>query len=220
MELDDLKSTFRTLEQRLAHESNLNLQAQRERKRVRMQASLWPLYLSNAAQVLLGLFLAFLVGPFWVSHLDEPHLLIAGVFVHAYAVVMIALGARTLTLLLSLDFGEPVLEIQKRLARVRRAYIRSALIIGLPWWLLWLPFAMLLFEMQGFDLYANFSRAWFFTNVVFGFVGMLATLLYCRALWYRPSDAAEAHKLEKGWVGRRLINVQRFLDDLAAFEKE
>jgi hypothetical protein len=220
MELDELKQTLRAMEERLAHESRLNLETRRERGRERIQASLWPLYATHAAEILLGLFLAIAVGPFWVSRLDEPHLLIAGVIVHVYAVAMIALGGWTLSLLLTLDFSAPVVAIQERLARVRRAYIRSGLVVGLPWCLLWIPFGMLSFEMLGFDIYANFSRAWFFSNVAVGSVVMLVALWLCRGLWYRPSDAAEARKLEESWGGKRLQNVQRFLDELAEFAKE
>jgi serine/threonine-protein kinase len=220
MELDDLKQTLRALEQRLAHESRMTLKAQHERKRRRMHTGLWPLYLTHAAEMVFGLFLTLLVGPFWVSHLDEPHLLIAGVVIHVYAVVMIALSARTLTLLWTLDFGAPVLAIQERLARVRRSYIRAGLIVGLPWWFLWLPFSMLFFEMLGFDLYADTSPAWFVSNVVFSVAGMLVTLWFSRALWYRPADAAHRRKLEQAWGGRSLLNVQRCLDELAEFAKE
>lgn len=220
MELDDLKQTLRTMEQRLAHESRLNLETRREQNRARMHANLWPLYATHAAEILLGLFLALAVGPFWVSRLDQPHLLIAGVIVHVYAVAMMALGGRTLALLLNVDFSAPVVAIQERLARVRRAYVRSGLIVGLPWTLLWIPFGMLFFEMLGFDVYANFSRSWFFSNVAVSAVIMLGALWLSRGLWYRPSDAAEARKLEESWGGKRLLNVQRFLDELAEFAKE
>jgi hypothetical protein len=220
MELDELKQTLRAIEARLADESKLNLESRRELKRAGVRASLWPLYLTHGAEILLGLLLALVVGPFWVSHIDQPHLLIAGVIVHAYAVAMMALGGWTLSLLLKLDFGAPVVAIQERLARVRRAYIRSGLIVGLPWCFLWIPFGMLFFEMLGFDIYASFSRAWFFSNVAISAVIMLVTLWFCRGLWYRPSSGAEARKLEETWGGKRLLNVQRFLNELAEFARE
>jgi hypothetical protein len=220
MELDELKQTLQSMEERLADVSRLNLETRRERSRKSVPASLWPLYATHAAEVLLGLALALVVGPFWVGHLGEPHLAIAGVIVHVYAVAMIALGARMLSLLMTLDFGAPVVAIQGRLARVRRAYIRSGLIVGLPWCFLWIPFGMLFFEMLGFDIYTRFSRAWLFGNLAVCAVVLLVTLWLCRGLWYRPPDAAEARKLEETWGGKRLMSVQRFLDELADFAKE
>jgi serine/threonine-protein kinase len=220
MELDDLKQAFRTLEEGLAHQSRLNLEARSDRSRARLQASLWPLYATHAAEILLGLALALAVGPFWVSHLEEPHLLIAGVVVHVYAVAMIALGSRTLALLSSVDFSAPVVSIQQRLARVRRAYLLSGLVVGLPWCMLWIPFSMLFVEMLGFDFYASFSRAWFWSNVGVSAVIMLVALWLCRELWFRPSDPAEARKLAESSSGRRLLRVQSLLDELAEFAKE
>lgn len=220
MELDELKDTIRTVEQHLARESRLELQVRQEHARLCAQRSLWPVYLQGAVVAAIGILLALVVGPFWVSHLDQPHLLAAGVIVHVYAVAMIVRGARMLTLLWTMDLAAPVLAVQEQLARARLAYIRGGLIIGLPWWFLWMPVAMLLFAMRGFDLYASTSRAWFVTNVVVCVVGMLATLWFSRALWYRPDDAAQARALEGEWSGRRLLNVQRFLDELAEFQKE
>jgi hypothetical protein len=220
MELDELKDAMRALEQRVARESRLNLEARQEHVELRAHRSLWPVYLQAAALVAIGVLLTLVVGPFWVSNLDQPHLLVAGVIVHVYAVAMIARGTRMLTLLWTMDFSAPVLVVQEQLARVRLAYIRGGLVIGLPWWFLWLPVAMVLFAMQGYDLYANTSPAWFVGNLVVGVVGMLATLWFSRALWYRPDNAARARALEGEWGGRRLLNVQRFLDELAAFQKE
>lgn len=220
MELDDLKQTLRAMEERLAHEGRLNLEARREQTRAGLQGGLWPLYATHAAEIVLGVVLALAVGPFWMSHLHEPQLAVAGVIVHVYAVAMIALGARMLALLVSVDFGAPVVTIQRRLALVRRAFIRSGLVVGLPWCVLWIPFGMLFFEMLGFDLYANFSRAWFLSNVAVSTAVMLVALWLCRGLWYRPSDGAEARSLEASWGGKRLLRVQTFLDELAAFAKE
>lgn len=219
MELDELKETLRSMEARLAEESALNLEMRIERKRARVQASLWPLYMTHGVELLLGLGLALIAGSFWVNSIDQPHMLIAGLIVHIYAVAMMALGGLTLYLLLKVDFGEPVVTIQERLTRLRRAHIRNSLIIGLPWCFLWIPFGMLLFGMLGFDIYANFSHAWFFSNVAVCLAILLFLLWRCRGLWYRSSDAA-ARKLDETWAGRRLVNVQSFLDELAEFARE
>ena len=220
MELDELKDTIRALEQRLARESRLDLHGRQEHARLRAQRSLWPVYVQSAVVAAIGILLTLVVGPFWVSHLDQPHLLAAGVIVHVYAVAMIVRGARMLTLLWTMDLAAPVLAVQEQLARARLAYIRGGLIIGLPWWFLWMPVAMLLLAMQGVDMYANTSRAWFVSNIVVCAAGMLATLWFSRALWYRPDNAAQARALEGEWGGRRLLNVQRFLGELAEFQKE
>jgi hypothetical protein len=220
MELDELKDSIRALEQRLARDSQLDLHGRQEHARLRAQRSLWPLYVQGGVVAAIGVLLTLVIGPFWVSHLDLPHLLAAGVIVHLYAVAMIVRGVRMLTLLWTVDLAAPVLAVQEQLARARLGYIRGGLIVGLPWWFLWMPVAMLLFAMQGIDLYANTSSAWFVTNVVVCVAGMLTTLWFSRALWYRPDDAAQARALEGEWSGRRLLTVQRFLGELAEFRKE
>jgi serine/threonine-protein kinase len=220
MELDDLKQALQVLEQRVQQQSAFTLRGERQQTRDRMRAALWPLFLAHAAQIAVGLTLAFVVGPFWATRLTEPHLLVAGIALHAYAVLMIVLGARMLALLWRLDFAAPVVTIQQQLALVRRSYIRAGLVIGVPWWLLWMPLGLVLFEMGGVDLYPYADMRWLVANLVVGTAGAGVTLWLCRGLWYRPTDTAEARELEKTWGGRSLQNVQRFLDDLAEFAKE
>ena len=220
MELDDLKESLRSLEARLDKESRLNLDTRIERKRSRVRASLWPFYLMNGVQVLVGLMLALAVGPLWVGSFDQLHLFIAGLIVHVYAVAMMALGGPMLALLFKLDFSAPVVSIQRQLAHLQRAYIRNGLILGLPWCLLWIPFGMLLFQNFGFDVFASFSRTWFFANVAVGTVVGLVALWMCRGLWFRPTNEADARKLEETWGGRRLLEARRLLDELAEFTDE
>src|SRR5262245_27982885 len=162
MELDDLKQAFWTLEGRMERQSTLNERIYKEQKLDRTRASLRPLVWGHAGQAALGVLLTLLAGPFWWKHPDNPHLVIAGVIVYVYAVLMIALGARVLVRLYNLDFDAPVIAIQKQLAELRRSYLNCGLVIGLPWWLLWIPFAMV---MSGFDLYTRATRAWIIANI-------------------------------------------------------
>jgi hypothetical protein len=48
----------------------------------------------------------------------------------------------------------------------------------------------------------------------------LVALWLCRGLWYRQSDAAQESGLEATWGGKRLLNVQRFPDELAEFARD
>jgi hypothetical protein len=217
MELDDLKPIFGKLDAALARQRAVNLHVVKAHRENRLRASLRPLVWAHVAQVGVGLLIAISAGKFWVEHLADPHLLVAGALVHAYAVVMIALGSRMLALLYGLDFAAPVLAIQKQMAQVRRSYVRCGLVVGLPWWLLWLPFTMLVLRMAGFDIYPYFSPAWLVTNVLVAIVGISATLWLCRSLWHPRFERAD--KIEAA-AGNGLAKVQAFLDEIAQFEKE
>src|SRR3546814_10367088 len=64
---------------------------------------------------------------------------------HVYGIAVIIFGGVMLGRISRIDFSTPVLNLQKQLASVRRQYVIGGMCVGLPWWLLWVPCAMLVF---------------------------------------------------------------------------
>jgi RNA polymerase sigma factor (sigma-70 family) len=217
MELDDLKQAVANLDRGVTQMRSLGVGEYKDRRLDRTRASLRPVLWERAGQVALGVVLAIAVGPFWWSRLTEPVMMGAGLVLHAYAILMIALGIRAIVAVRTLDLDAPVIEIQKALASLRRSYVVTGFVVGLPWWLLWIPLAMVVF---GFDLVAGASRAWLVTNLIVGVVGIAATLWYYRHLWVEPADSERRRTLEKSAAGTGFRNAQRFLDEIARFERE
>jgi len=218
MELDDLKSAWQILDRRLEQQSALNLHLFREGKLDKTRSSLRPLVSGQVLQILFGAALAIFSATFWTQHRDAPHLLIAGLLMHAYAIMTIVFAGVTLGRMGRIDYAAPVLSIQKQLARLRRLYIINGMCVGLPWWVLWVPFLQMLF-MGGFgaDLYANLG-AWYWANVAAGLVGLLGTWWLHR--WSRdPRRARIAQAIDASVTGSSLRNAQRQLDEIARFEQ-
>ena len=117
----------------------------------------------------------------------------------------------------TLDLDAPVVEIQKALARLRRSYVMTGFVVGMPWWLLWIPLAMVIF---GIDLAGRFSWAWLVTNVVMGIAGIAGTLWYFRHLWMEPEDSERRRRIEASVLGQSFRTAQGFLDEIARFERE
>jgi Na+/melibiose symporter-like transporter len=130
---------------------------------------------------------------------------------------MIALGVRVIVSIRTLDLDAPVVEIQRALARLRRSYVMTGFIVGLPWWLLWIPFVMFVF---GIDLNGRFSWNWLITNLVIGVVGIVGTLWSFRRLWIAPVDSEQRRSIEVSASGKSFRSAQRFLDEIAGFERE
>lgn len=217
MELDDLKATFQTLNANLERQNALNLALLRESRKEKARHGLRPLVWGQALQMGLGLLLALVSAGFWTTHRQVPHLLLTGLLLHAYGLVMILFGARMQVLLHRVDFGAPVLEIQKRLARLRRFYVVGGLWIGLPWFLLWLPFMTMVFMgLFGADLWVN-APGLFISGFVIGVGGLVLTLVFHRWAQGRPTLA---RKWADALAGASLTRAQRLLDELADFERE
>jgi serine/threonine-protein kinase len=217
MELDDLKATFQDLNARLDRQNALNLSLLRENRQEKARHGLRPLAWGQALQMAAGALLVLGSASFWWNHRDVPHLLATGLLFHAYGLALILCGVRMQVLLHRVDFGAPVVEIQKQLARLRRFYVVGGLWIGLPWWLLWMPFmAMVFMGLFGVDMYVNAPQM-VGINLAVGLTGLLLTWLFHRWAQGRPSLA---RKLSDSIAGTSLTRVQGLLDEISRFERE
>jgi len=218
MELDDFKSAWKALDRRLERDSAIQLQLLRDRSLDRARTSLRPLYIGQIVQILWGLGFIVLAAMLWSTGPAAVSVIAAGVVVHAYGVISIIAAGLVLAGLSRIDYAAPVLEIQKRLARVRRAYIGSGIVAGLSWWLLWVPLLMVLLGLVGVDLYVR-TPATVWCGLGIGAFGLLATAWFHR--WSRhPSRSRMARTMDDAFTGSSLRKAQAQLDELQRFERE
>lgn len=223
MELDDLKSAWQSFDGRLERQFALNLHVFNERGLERVRSSLRPLLVGQFLQLMFGVVVVTWAGAFWTAHRDVLHLLAMGLVMHAYGIVTIVCAGVTLATMRGVDYAAPVVEIQHRLARLRRRYVMSGLIAGLPWWLLWMPATlMLVADASGVDPYALLAErapSLIWANLAVGVAGLLGCAWLYR--WTRdPRRARAAQWLSDLFTGASLRRAQHALDDVARFASE
>lgn len=225
MELDELKQAWQTLDRRLQQQNSLQLQLFREKRIDRMKSSLRPLFWGQVVSILFGICMILLGIDVWPSHRDAPHLLIAGIVIHAYGIATIIAGGLVCGLIAGIDHAAPVLQLQQRLARLRKAYIVGGMCVGLPWWVLWVPFIMVLaMSVTGIDIYTIAQSNgpllnWLNISAAAGVLGLLGTWWFHR--WSRqPKREALAKRLEDGAAGGSLRKAQTELDALMQYAEE
>ena len=183
MELDELKQAWHTLDTRLQQQNAMNLVLFKEGRVAKLRSGLRPLLFGQIAQIVVGVWLLWVAIRFWNAHSDVPHLFAAGLILHVYAVLAIMLGGIVVGHIRHINSAAPVLEIQRRLALTRRMYIRSGLLLGLPWCVLWMPFVEVLFMANfGVDLFLNVPDVpgLFVWSSALGLVGLLAVFVLHR----------------------------------------
>ncbi|MET0229566.1 MAG: hypothetical protein ABW186_01380 [Rhodanobacteraceae bacterium] len=219
MELDEMKAAWLALDRRLAREEALTLITFRERRLDRLRAMLRPLIAARVVQIVLGAVMALAVAPFWVGHLSTPHFVVIGAALHLYALMMIIGGARDLFMIHRIDYAAPVVEIQLRLAELRAWLLRSAPVFGAVGCFIWIPFTLWAFEVLfGADIWAHAPEVvWIFVG--WGVVALGALLLALRVARH-PGRTKWAERFERGMIGGRLANAQRYLDEISAFARE
>lgn len=225
MELDDLKQAWQSLDRQLKRQNAMQLAQLHERKVGRIRASLRPLLWGQIVQILFGAWMILIGVDVWVSHRDTLHLLLAGLAVHAYGVATIIAGGIVCGGIARIDHAAPVLELQRRLARLRKAYLLGGMCVGLPWWVMWVPFMMTLaMSATGIDIYAVAHASsplanWLNMGIAVGVLGLIGTWIFHR--WSRhPSRAALGKKLDDGAAGGSLRRAQAELDALKQYSEE
>lgn len=217
MELDDFKSAWQTLDQRLQLNNALKLHELRERTLAKTRSNLRPLYWGQIAQILLvgvpAILFAILL---WVSKPAFASVIVAGVVLHAYGVLTIISAGVVLAQLAKIDHAAPVVEIQKQLARTRTLYVRSGMICGLPWWFLWVPILMVLAGLGDVSLLDR-APLMVWGGLGVGVLGLLLTFQFHR--WVRhPSRAHFARVMDESLEGSSLHKAIAQLKEVQRFE--
>lgn len=219
VELDDLKAAWSALGEQLQRQKGLDLAQVRDRGVRSIVERLRPLVFGQVVQTVMAVVLIVWSAVFWVEHRSETHLMLAGMVMQAYGLGVLIAGARTLSLVRNIDYAVPVVDIDTSFARLRQWYRRSGMAVGLPWWLLWMPFMTMLF-MSLFDVdMISESPAVIWIGTTVGIAGLAATWGFHR--WaYHPDRPHLARRMADSTAGRSIVRAQVIVDDLTADEDE
>lgn len=181
--------------------------------------ALWPLFIGQLIQMLAGIGVILLGVATWQPNIDVIHVFISGLVIHLYGIMLVAFSGIMLGKMKSIDYSASVTEIQQKLAKLRLFHIVFGRIIGLPWWVLWVPFAISFFAVAfGVDMYSRMPLA-LNISLAFGLVGLIATWLFHR--WTKnPARAQLRSTLDKAETGSSLRKAQEIVDELEQFKSE
>lgn len=215
-ELDDLKSTWQTLNRNLERQNALSFHEFKERKQTRLRSAFRPLVTGQVIQIIAGALLALIGGSFWVDHLGVAPLMISGIFLHLYGIMFIILAARDLYLIQKLDYAAPVLVLQKQLAALRTWHLRAAAWNGFLGSVVWLPVMIIILHSLG-------AKRWIDNQSTL--LWLVLSAIVCLALnWGLLRLARSPGKcglsLRRSFIGRSVNRAQTMLDEIALFEQE
>ncbi|HEY4531110.1 MAG TPA: hypothetical protein VIG97_12455 [Luteimonas sp.] len=214
MELDELRNAWQALGRQLERHDALQLRLYRSNRLDAARRGLRPLLLGQTLQILFGIALLLLGLACWTRNTEVPALLATGLILHGFGLVNIVFAAMTIGLATTIDHGAPVLDIQRRLARLLRFYGLNAAICGMPWWIMWVLVVVAVASLRGIPATGG-TPGWITLSLAVGVAGLAATGLYAWLRRPRPIDPA-ATRCDGGDGIRR---SQRILAELAEFER-
>jgi serine/threonine-protein kinase len=218
IDLDEFKEAWQRLDRRLAAQQALAFQVFRAGRVRSLRRRLWPLYGGQIVQLALGgaLIAAGVSG--WWRYPRLPHLVVAGVTVHAYGIALVIAAARTIWFMNRIDYAAPVVSIQRQLGGLRAWYVRCGVWLGQAWWFLWMPCLMVAAAVAGVDVWRR-APGVFGLGTAIGVVGLLLTSGAYRL----------ARRHDWGWLsvlnddamaGASLRRARAVLDEIRRFEAE
>ena len=218
MELDELKQVWQRLESTLQKPNTAIEQQRVDRELGRVKGSLRPLYWGQVCQILFGILVISLAVCYWTQNLGVWYRVATGVVVHIYGVITIIMAGLTLARINRIEYSLPVMLIQQRLAELRAMFVLNGMLVGLPWWLLWIPSMAIIFGLLGVDLYLT-APAMVVCATLFGLGGLLATWLFHR--WsHQPTRASLGQRLDDSAAGNSLGKARLILEEVRQFERE
>jgi len=228
MDLDALKTTWKSLDERLARIEALQSEANAiERARdaeARAQAgqlasrrALRPLAIGLGLQAIAGVVLATIAVAFWVRRVDVgTHFVVYGVLVQAYAVALIASAGHELSLIRRVRMTAAVLEMQGALAALRRWRETAGWVLGLAGGVIWVPLLLMGLAVLGADVWTERPSliGWLALWAVGGTAGVWAILRWAER---HPRFGAS---MRANAAGQSVRRAELALADVRAFEAE
>lgn len=221
MELDDIKQHLQHLDGKLDAALRLNRSVIDQRILDGVDKAVRRLGWALGIELALGVVTVLLTGSFVADHVREPRFLVPGLGLHIFVIAQIAMLVRHAVATRQIDFGAPIVEIQRRIETLRVSMIRTTLWTFLLAPLLWPP--LLIVALEGFlgvDAYAALGTPYLAANAAVGLAVVAIGLLVSRFFADRLSGSPVVRRLMRDLAGTNLAAAQRFLDSLSRFERD
>ena len=221
MELDDIKTQLERLDGTLHTAVRLNRRVLDERILDKAGKALMRLGWALGIELVLGIVTVLLTGSFVVDHLREPRFLVPGLVLHLFVIAQIAMLVRHAVASRQIDFGAPIVDIQRRIEALRVSMIRTTMGTFLFSPLLWPPLLIVALEgLFGVDAYAALGVPYLAANLAFGLAVIAIAIFVSRRFADRLSGSPVVRRLMRDLAGTNLAAAQGFLDSLSRFEKD
>lgn len=215
IELDNFKDVWKEINRSLERQHALALHQSKETKLTGLRHGLHSLRAGQFIQLLTGVVLTGMSAEFWLNHLSVPHLAVWGLLLHAYGLMLIIFAARDLALIHRIDYGAPVVAIQRQIATLREWRLRAGLWFGIAGCFIWVPFLLMIFYWLGADIWVVKPQVvyWFLAN---GFFCLLAASFLVRISTQKNRIGS---LLREQFIGRSVRRAQAVLEEIENFER-
>jgi len=217
MELDELRTAWQKLDRRVDELTAINRKLLTETVSRKARWRLAPVLVGAVLNIVIGAWFAIVWGAFWSAHLDQPVVAGAGIALHLASIGLVVIGAVRLALALRIDYSQPVLTIQRSLARLQEFEARSFHAVWFACWVL-VPAALLAIVMgfAGINLWER-APGYLLANFAVCLAGGLAPPLL--HYWARRRGGKIAARFDAFLANHSVARAQAAIDEIKEFAR-
>lgn len=175
--------------------------------------------LALASIMMLAIIIA--LGRFIAVNWSAPRFVAPAMALDILAIAALATLIAQMSLALSMDYSQPIAQLQKRLETLRKLRIRYVQAICLTMTLTWAPiFIVVMKAALGVDVYRQFDTTWIVANVAFGLLLLAIGLWLGRRYGGRLGSTAFGRQFLRDLAGYNLNAASRSLAEIEEFERD
>lgn len=221
MEIEELQRLWAEQDEKLDAGIRLNTRLVRESVMGKAEAATRPLSRLLWFELLFAVPAVLLIGSFLAEHVGEARFFFPALGLHLGVIALLVSGIRQLVVLRAIDYGAPILSIQKRLASLRVLRIRTVKWTFVLAPLAWTPLLIVALKgLFGVDAYTMFGARWLIANVLFGLVVIVLAVWLSRRYADRMGGSPIVQHLMRALAGQSLTTAESFLGSLSQFEED
>jgi hypothetical protein len=221
MDLDDLKQRWEEADRKLDASLRLSTRLLRESALSRAARATSRLSWLMLPEILLNLGLIVWLGSFLADHFTQARFAVPALALDLGAIALLISQGHQWLALRAIDYGAPVVAIQKEIGRLRLQELRVLKWVMITAPLAWTPLLIVAMKgLLGLDAYALFSGAWLAANVAFGLAVLLLAVWISRRYADRMERSPRLQRLMRNLSGYNLNAAAGFLSSLTRFEEE
>lgn len=220
MELEDLKNVWKTNEKKLDRNWQLNLHLLRtiniRSTRSKMRRLSWIVGITLAFYVLSTIIFIRLAILNW----SEIEVAVSCILIALWTLSIYIGSVHQMEMISKIDYAAPVLELQKRLARLRTITVNY---FRMGFWItpFYMVFIVMIFKLiLGVNIIAVGDPNWLMGNLIVSLVFLVLTIWGYRKLHSKNMNKTWMKKLISGSGGKQIVAAIEYLEEIEQFENE
>lgn len=221
MEMQELKEIWNQYDRKLDRTVKLNIELLKTIKLEKVRSKLQRSVFSVTLELVINMAAIVMLGSFLADHVSMIRFAAPALVLEVAAILLVISNVYQLTILKTLDYGAPVMLIQKRLETLRAHRIQVTQWILAAGALIWAP--LLIVGLKAFfnvDAYVIPGSGYLLSSLVFGLIVILVAVIVSKKYVDRFGHSPFVKKLMDDISGRNLNAATKFIQEMELFEKE